>query len=535
MTSDILKTDVVIIGAGPAGLLLANFLGAYGVDAVLVEKNASTVSEPRAVSIDDESMRTLQSVRLHKEVSKNLMQGYGSYYLSPSRKPFAAVLPNTREFGFLRRNAFHQDVYEAQLLEALKNHKSVRLLFEHSFKAFEQDAHGVHVNVERKSGSALRIDASYLAACDGAASPVRTFMGMELSGSTYEQKWLIIDLVGTKDPFRHTRVYCDPKRPGISLPGPKRTRRFEFMLLPGETAEEILDDDHIKKLLREHGPDEFTEIRRKCIYAFHARIADNWNIGRVSLHGDAAHLTPPFAGQGMNSGVRDIANYAWKLYMVLNSYLGPRLLETYTEERKKHAWALIEMAMNMGKVMMPTSSLNGAITRLFFHITGLIPPVRDYFAQMKYKPKPRYDRGFFINDGKPSKTTIVGRMFPQPLMATEDGVELPLDDILGTGFSVLAFGKDPKRYFDAVPSDLFGGAPVNMIAITPSDTNFLPNMKQFQVLRDSSDHAYNYIRSGGYEECAVILRPDRYVFSVLKHDHMGDVLKKASTMISATW
>src|SRR3546814_833536 len=126
-------------------------------------------------------------------------------------------------------------------------------------------------------------------------------LGVGMSGHTYEKRWLIIDLKGTLDNFRQTRVYCDPRRPGINLPGPNGTRRFEFMMFEGETDEQVTAPDFIRQLLRDHGPDDGIEIVRKQVYTFHALMAKQWRKDAVFLLGDAAHLTPPFAGQGLNS------------------------------------------------------------------------------------------------------------------------------------------------------------------------------------------------------------------------------------------
>ena len=176
-----------------------------------------------------------------------------------------------------------------------------------------------------------------LAACDGARSGIREALKISLIGSTYAQRWLIVDLVGSTDRFRHTRVYCDPARPALALPGPHGTRRYEFMMMPGETAEELLEESRVRGLMARHSAeDEGLEIVRKVVYTFHARVATTWRKGRVLLAGDAAHLTPPFAGQGMNSGVRDVWNLAWKLAAVAQGRANTALLDTYEEIGRAH-------------------------------------------------------------------------------------------------------------------------------------------------------------------------------------------------------
>ena len=230
---------VAIIGAGPAGLTLANLLGTYGVRTLLLERNTSTVSEPRAVSIDDETLRVLQACGLD--------------YYTPSGSRFAQVRPQSREFGFPKRNAFRQPVLEAQLREGLKRFPHVETRFHHRLESFTQSADGVRVQLTGPDGP-VEVECDWLVGCDGASSKVRESLGITLGGSTFIERWLIVDLEETPDRYRHTRVYCDPKRPAINLPGPHGTRRYEFMLHHGEDAEAILDEGRVRDMVAERVP-----------------------------------------------------------------------------------------------------------------------------------------------------------------------------------------------------------------------------------------------------------------------------------------
>ncbi len=399
-----IKTDVLVVGAGPTGLLLANLLGAMGVSTTLVETHDDTVQDPRAVSIDDEAMRALQAAGLAGEIAAISVQGYGSIYRGPSGKAFASVMPTGKDYGFDKRNAFEQPAFEAVLRKALARYPHVTAHFSTEMTAFEQSSDSVQATVCARDAQEQSLHARYMVACDGGRSPVRKMLGIAMQGATFEEPWLIVDLKTTRNRCFHTEVFCDPARPCITLPGPGGIRRYEFKLHPGEAAVAAVQDDFTRGLLAAVGPDRDEAFRRVRVYTFHARIAERWQDGRVFLAGDAAHLTPPFAGQGMNSGLRDAHNLGWKLAEALHMECPKDLLASYEIERKPHAWSLIRLALRMGQVMMPASWVQGMGTRALFRLLTLFPAAREYVMQMKYKPKPRFEAGFIWHTARPRKT-----------------------------------------------------------------------------------------------------------------------------------
>lgn len=499
--------DVLIVGAGPTGLTLANLLGAMGVRTVVVERNSSTVQEPRAVSIDDESMRTMQAIGLAGEVQAITARGYGSRYLSPSGNRFAVVDPVSREYGFDKRNGFQQPELEAVLRRGLDRHEAVQILFGHEMVGFGQEGDAVTATVRPPEGNDFAVTARFMIACDGGRSSVRKVLGISLSGSTFQERWLIVDLEKTFNRFRHTEVHCNPRRSCITLPGPNMIRRYEFTLHEDENEAAATEEGFVRRLLEEVGPDRDAPIRRTRVYTFHARSAERWRNGNVLLAGDAAHLTPPFAGQGMNSGLRDAHNLAWKLAEVVAG-APASLLDSYEAERKPHAWSMIELAMRMGRVMTPRSITQGALIRTGFRLLGLYPPARDYFAQMKYKPKPRFERGLLWPDAKPAKSTIVGRLLHQPETEDEARNRLLLDDRLPDRPVVLVFSAYPDRALDAETMAALEAAGAAVVGITPEWMN--PVSAAFPVYRDASRHFSNP-QMQAYLEHAILLRRDRYV------------------------
>jgi 3-(3-hydroxy-phenyl)propionate hydroxylase len=504
-----LSYDVVVVGAGPTGLTLANLLGQAGVRVLLIERNEGTVSAPRAVSIDDESLRTMQAIGLINAVMRDVAADYGSHYFTAGGRCFARVEPTTREYGFPRRNAFTQPQLESTLLQGLRRFPNVTVMFRHSVESIEESSSEVRLLVEAHHGDVAWVRATFVAACDGARSMFRKHIGANMLGHNYAQRWLIIDLAATNDRLRQTRVVCNPRRPMITLPGPRGIRRYEFMLNAGEEDEVATQPEFIRNLLNSYGPDADVPVARRQVYAFHALIADRWNTDRIFLAGDAAHLSPPFAGQGMNSGIRDAFNLAWKLAAIVQNRLRPSLLKTYFEEREPHAAALIKLAVNMGRIMMPRSPLHALLMQTAFRLARFAPRAQSYFAQMKYKPKPFYRQGFLL----PTKEfDVVGRMLPQPLVERSDGQRWLLDERLGMGFCLVTYGKDAQALLQEASSCNFGIADLRKVAILPSIFNPDRNAtSDVEVVRDVNGMLATILPEDS--TVLMLVRPDRYIMA----------------------
>lgn len=524
---------VVVVGAGPNGLTIANLLARYGVDVLLIERNENTVQEPRAVSIDDEALRTMQAIGVVDEVVSRVVLGYGSDYFSARGSCFLRVRPTAREYGYPRRNAFRQPIFEQQLRDYFHAHSTQdtrsQAWFGTELIDFQQTADDVHLTLRRADGSLAEVSTPYLVACDGGRSFVREKLGIKLSGSTFRERWLILDLEETHDASRDTKVFCDPARPCLSLPGPDRTRRFEFMLQEGELEPEVTSSEFTRKLLKRHG-EENTPLRRARVYTFHARMADRWRDRRIFLVGDAAHLTPPFAGQGMNSGIRDAHNLAWKLASVIQGRLGTGLLDTYEQERRKHAWEMILLALRMGKVMMPRSAWSAFSLQAAFRLLGLVPPARAYFAEMKYKPKPRFEEGFLVREKKHSASSPVGKLFPQPRVRYA-GRDCLLDDFLGNGFALVALPQTHPRLFENLRSELWPSLNLQRVAIRESG-DIEPSPDGVTCLYQTNEgipRALEQIPPG-----LLLIRPDRYVAAFLPADGLDAAVLAVEKLIMQT-
>ena len=522
----VLSIDVIVVGGGPTGLTLANLLAKMGVKVSVIEQNEKTVSEPRAVSIDDEALRVYQSIGLRDKLREIIVEGYGSIYKDSSGKEFSRVMPNTREYGFEKRNAFQQPMLEEILYENFLKFSNSKSFFNWKMLKFLQTNSCVKVTIEcQKTRKQKIIEGKFLVGCDGASSLIRKSLNIPLEGTSFEETWVIVDLIKTVNRNRHTEVFCNPDRPCITLPGPAKTRRYEFMMKANENEDHMLSEQNVRSLLASVGPDKNEGIKRIRAYAFHARVAKTWRDKRIFLAGDAAHLSPPFAGQGMNSGVRDAANLAWKISVSIDKNNNEDVLNSYENERKPHAWEMINLALKMGKIMNPKSHFKAFVVRSFFRTLGLYSPAKNYISQMKYKPKPSFSSGMIWMDGK--KETIVGKLIPQP--NTEDSekrIKL-LDEYFLNTECLLIFDEQPDKFLSRELVDKFSVKGCAVIGLTPEWSNSY--VSHIQIVRDKSKF-FSKSPYCFYIGSAMLIRKDKYVAAVTSidkidklYDYLGEL------------
>jgi 3-(3-hydroxy-phenyl)propionate hydroxylase len=506
------RYSVVIVGAGPTGLTLANLLGVENVRVLLIEQHASTVQEPRAVSIDDESLRTMQAIGIVEEVLARTIPGCGLHYYSADGHCFAQVEPDGKPYGYPRRSVFHQPTLERQLCEALQRFDQIETAFGYTLESFSQNADSVSLCVTRPGEHRVEIECDYLVGCDGASSAVRGLLGISLAGSTFSERWLVVDLENAENSSPHTKVFCNPRRPCIALPGPDQTRRFEFKLHSYEQDKDLLAPEMLHSLLAAHKANPHSVIVRKAVYRFHARLATQWSQGRVFLAGDAAHLTPPFAGQGMNSGIRDAHNLAWKLAIVLCDQMGAGILDTYEVERRDHTAAMIQMALQVGAIMAPRTRWTAWIVQNSLRALRICPAAHEYITQMKYKPKPRFLLGFIVSDGRSRHRTLVGRLFPQPPVLTQDNRSILFDEVVGNEFTLLVRTARPDLAFAATTHPVWDRLHARRVAILPQDADWcsLPGITSVR----EQDPAFAAIFAD-YPDGFIVLRPDHYVMACI--------------------
>lgn len=463
--------DVLVVGLGPVGDMMAILAAQQGLKVIGVERATDLFPLPRAAIFDQEIMRIFQLAGV-ADRALAIADPITAYQFVTAAGEVLLDFPIAAQgaLGWAETYAFHQPSLE-RLLRARCAELDIALRLGTSFTGLDQDDDGATVRLSSDAGAAT-VRARFVIGCDGAGSQVRSALGIALEDLGFDEPWLVIDTVGggTIGGPRIPRQICDPRRPVTHGPLHGTMLRWEFMLKPGEDPAEFARPANVRALLEPWGYGDRLTIERQAVYRFHALIAREWRKGRVLLAGDAAHQMPPFAGQGMCSGIRDAVNLAWKLAAVIRGGADLAILDSYQEEREPHARVIVETAIAMGRVVCLLDEQAAAARD-----AGML--ARKAAGEQDVTTAYPDLCGGLLTDSK-----FAGALFPQPVV---DGVRM--DDVLGPG--PVLIGRDLP------PLDL--GA---VRAIDLADAAFAP----FAVAIAA------WLAEAG--AACVLVRPDRHVF-----------------------
>jgi 3-(3-hydroxy-phenyl)propionate hydroxylase len=505
------RYEVAIVGYGPVGQAAANLLGARGFRVAVFEIATSVYNLPRAAHFDGEVMRIWQSMDLAEATMSasapiagvRFVNGHGDVLFgldAPER-----ATPSGWFAGYL----FYQPDLEQVLQDGVARYPNVDVFPGHEVTSVSQDAEGVTLMVrDLDSGTERTVLADYLWGCDGARSITRRAAGIELEDLGFDQPWLVIDTLLKRDvdlPHYPTQI-CDPVRPTTFIPSSGAHRRWEFMLMPGDDPNRIAEPENVWRLLNGWITPDDADVIRSAVYSFHALIARTFRHGRIFIAGDAAHQMPPFLGQGMCAGVRDVANLAWKLDLVRQGVARDFILDTYYEERAPHVRRIIQNAVSAGRLIQTTDAAVAEVRdRMFAEQAAGVDPANPRAGGLDLT-MPGLSGGLLARTGVGS---AAGDMFPQTLVE-RDGRPGRLDEVLGEGFAIVA-GPDDSRIISEEAQDAWDFISPQYVQVLPPTASGRPVERAITV-RDREGFVLDWLRRNG----TAIVRPDRYVYGAAR-------------------
>jgi 3-(3-hydroxy-phenyl)propionate hydroxylase len=518
MTGD----PIVIVGAGPVGVIAAILLARRGMSSLIVERHSQPYGLPRAVHIDDEVFRALQDVGVAEAFAAISRPMPGMRLLDASYRMMAEFGRSTGPSinGYPQANFFDQPDLERILRQAMAGYPQIELRTGVELTSLEPDADEVRIHVRDVSTGAKQWwSAPAVLGCDGANSTVRQVIGSSVKSLGYDERWCVVDARCDVQLPVWPGMYqvCDPARATTFGQIGADRYRWEFHLADGEDSQDILDEPTLRSLVAPvlgDVPFESLDFIRSAQYTFRAQVADRWRSGRVFLLGDAAHLTPPFVGQGLCAGIRDALNLAWKLDFVLERGAPEDLFDTYEIERKPHAKKFIRLAMLVGWAMTGGQDRAAAVRKGTLAVASRVPGFAKAVVSQAAPPvtgtplvrRPRVGR------------SVAGALMPQPWVL-HDGERTRLDEVLGNDFAIVVRGRlswEERYLAERLAARLVhvgppGGTSKSEGCVHVEDTDgvLIPWMGRRRI-------------------DAVIVRPDRVVLDALSREDLSGLERDAS-------
>jgi 2-polyprenyl-6-methoxyphenol hydroxylase-like FAD-dependent oxidoreductase/catechol 2,3-dioxygenase-like lactoylglutathione lyase family enzyme len=495
-----LDADVVIVGYGPVGQALAALLGRAGHRVLAFERFREIYRLPRAVHLDHEIMRLLQSLDLAAELAEEMIPVRDYQWFGADGEPLMRFdTPQPARSGWEASYMFFQPELEAALDRRGVEVDRVTLERGWVAEALADSDAGPQLRVRRviedeatklaQTEQTRTVSARWIIGADGANSFVREAVGIGRRDLGFEERWLVVDVEPhDMSALSHLPIacqWCDPARPTTHVQSGPRHRRWEFMLLPGEQAADFADPARVWALLEPWFRPEDGGLTRSAVYEFRSMVADRMRKGHVLVVGDAAHLTPPFLGQGLCAGLRDGLNVAWKLDLVLRGLASERLLDTVEAERQPQTEAVIGLAVELGKVLCELDPRAAAARDEMLRDAGPPPP-------LELAP---------LGSGAlRAADSLAGTLSVQGTVALA-GREGRFDDVVGRGFALITAAGDPLAALGEEQRALVEALGMKPASLDPGAPH---------GVRDLDGRLSGWLRE--HDAHAVVVRPDFYVF-----------------------
>ena len=496
--------QVVVVGFGPSGAVAASLLGHHGIKSLVIDKQREVYDKPRAIAIDHEIMRLFDNLGVADQVLPHVAPFHASEHFGAEGQLIRRIdtVPEPYPLSYVPTMVFTQPPVEAALRDHARAYDGIEVSLGTELVDFMPSDHGVSLTLRADDGTQRTVTADYVIGCDGASSGIRDRLGITLADLVFDEPWLVVDVLVNDAALaklpQTAAQFCDPKRPTSFIIGPGNHRRWEIMLLPGEDPRAAQTPERVWELLaRWLTPDDGT-LWRAASYRFHALVAQRWRVGRVFIAGDAAHQQPPFIGQGMCQGVRDVANLIWKLARVLDGSSGDALLDSYEPERSRHVRELTTRIKAIGQVICERDPVAARERDARILAEGGGQP-RTITRQEIVPP---LATGLLTQQDDPGR----GKLFPQPWVRAQQG-RARLDTVAGGGFRLVIEAALAARLSPGIVSRAQASR-LRLVVLSCPGEQPLPDA-------DVTVEECDGVLRGWFEaslRAAAVVRPDHYVF-----------------------
>jgi len=515
-----LMYDVAIVGYGPVGATLAGLLGKLDLKVAVFEKSKEIYPKPRAVGFDHDAMRIFQRLGVSELIQPFIEPFREEIYVGTDDQILQHFKHMEKPYPLTWNPHFtcNQPSIERILRNANASLPNIHISLGAEFIKFEESIDHLNLHIKGSNNQPVVFKTKYLIGCDGASSPVRRQMGIEMENFDYDEHWIVVDMK-VKEEFLNTLPnvnvqYCKPQRPSTMICCPGNHRRWEFMTVPGDNLEDIVSESRIWELLKPWIKPNQAEIWRAAAYRFHALVAHHWQEKRIFLAGDSAHQTPPFLGQGMCQGLRDAGNLAWKLKHVISNQADKSLLQTYTQERRPNVLTTTQIAKECGLIISERDpqkakerdekilAENNGGTKFILR-QDLIPPL---------------DSGL-IDLNAP----LAGSVFPQPTVHVFNKTNILMDEVTQPCFRLVILEEKISENELLKINQQAISSKIKIIILKSDNSNAAQTESSTIEVIETSGIVRNWLNEAGC--IGAIVRPDHYVYSgIVSSSKMADCM-----------
>lgn len=535
LNGETVQHKVVIVGAGPVGLVTALDLARYGIPSVVVEADVQVSQGSRAIVFTRRSMEILQQVGVADRMMEKALPWRCGNSIYRGERVFRMEAPYDEDDRYQPMNNLQQQYLEEYLVDQAEAEPLVDLRWGTKVTAIENRVDGVVLTVDTPEGE-YQLQSDWLVAADGARSAVRGMLGLRMEGDSYTGNFVIADIKIDIDLPTERLAFFDPDwNPGNTIlmhKEPEGIWRLDYQLPVGETAEEALKPESLHKRIQAQldmiGITAEWEMDWCSVYSARAMTLPDYVNDRVLFTGDAAHMLPIFGVRGANTGWQDCHNMAWKLAFEIKGWAPEHLLPSYSQERVAAAWEIIDEASKSTRFMTPPDRGFRLLRDATLSLSLTQPFVRPLFHWRTSRAHDYVESVLNCSRDDNARFTA-GPSNGSPLQNIKLGESDYLFDHLGASIYLFYFSDQaelPQSLLLLKEAVTRSGVPFEIVQISREALQPTGHM----LIQDADGHMHE--RYDAAEGTTYLIRPDQHVAARWKLQDNGDVLTALKQMIN---